>query len=901
MNYAEDLPLEIKQSPENLQTSETRYRRLFESSLDGILILDAITRKITDVNPFMMELLGYSREEFIDKELWEIGVLRDKTESVAAFIELQMKDYIRYDNLPLITRNGVRREVEFVSNVYTEKGREVIQCNIRDNTTRNAGDIKTRLIERAIGSIVEGILICDVQQPDYPCIYTNAAFEKITGYTFEEVEGRDFLFLHGRETNPKTAEEIKEALKNGKMFRGEILNYQKNGTPFWNDLRISPVFDKRGKLTNFVAVLQDITERKNAEEWLKISEARFRLLCDSAPLGVFLADKKGDFLYVNHYLQKTAMLSFDECLNFGWVTIIHPEDREQILNEWKTAAENGIECFQQYRYLPGDGITRWVKMRTVPNYTAEGHLVSHVGTVEDITERINAEESLSLAEIKYRNIVESLPAIIYRTELDPPYLPKYVSPNVEKLGYTLEEWFNSPDIWMRILHEEDRERVIRTVEVAMSQNLETDLEYRIVARDGTVFWVHDKGHFVFDEKGAKTAWQGVMLDISATKELEKQLRLAQKLESVGMLTGGIAHDFNNMLTVINCYSDLTLRKLTKEDPLRQNIEEIKKAGQRSAELTHQLLAFSRQQIMEPIVTNLNEIIVDTTKMLQRLIGEDIQLTTSLNSKIGQTIVDPGQFSQIIMNLTVNARDAMPQGGKLTIETANVFLDDDYTRRHVGFLPGAYVMLAVSDNGSGMNEKIKQHIFEPFFTTKALGRGTGLGLATVYGIVKQSGGNIEVYSEQGIGTTFKIYLPRVNEEVEKVKTPAVSLEMLMGTETILLVEDEFLVRNLSKKILETCGYRVIEAGDGLEALELCQQDSSIDLLMTDVVMPKMGGRELSEKLSEIFPKLKILYTSGYTDDAVVRHGVIGINKNFIQKPFTPEALSTKIRAILDNSL
>ncbi len=901
MNYAEDLSQINRQLPENLQTSENRYRRLFESSLDGILILDAITRKITDVNPFMMELLGYSREEFINKELWEIGVLRDKEESVAAFIELQMKDYIRYDDLPLITKSGEHREVEFVSNVYTENGREVIQCNIRDNTTRNAHDIKTRLIKRAIGSIVEGVLICDVNKPDYPCIYTNAGFEEMTGHSFEEVEGRDFLFLNGKETNSQTVEEIKYALENGKIFRGEILNYKRDGNLFWNDLRISPVFDKRGKLTNFVAVLRDITERRNAEEWLKISEARFRLLCDSAPLGVFLADKFGDFLYVNHYLQKVSMLSFDECLNFGWEKVIHPEDRYRVLKEWKTAAANGKECSQQYRYLPVDGITRWVKVRTVPNYSAEGHLISHVGTVEDITERKNAEDSLNLAEIKYRNIVESLPAIIYLTEPNPPYLPKYVSPNIVKLGYTLDEWLNLPDIWRHIIHKEDRERVIRTVEAAMSQNLETDLEYRIMAKDGTVFWVHDKGHFVFDDKGEKTGWQGVMLDISSTKELEKQLRLAQKLESVGMLTGGIAHDFNNMLTAINGYSQLTLRQLKKDDPLRPNIEEIKKAGQRSAELTRQLLAFSRQQILEPIVTDINEIIVDTTKLLQRLIGENIQLTTSLNPKIGHTIVDPGQFSQIIMNLAVNARDAMPQGGKLTIETANAFLDADYTRQHIGILPGAYVMVAVSDSGIGMNEQIKQHIFEPFFTTKELGRGTGLGLATVYGIVKQSGGNIEVYSEQSFGTTFKIYLPLVTEQTEKAEIKTVSIELAMGTETILLVEDEELVRNLSKKILETCGYRVIEASDGLEALELCRQGHSFDLLMTDVVMPKMGGRELSEKLIQDFPQLKILFTSGYTDNAVVRHGVIGLNTNFIQKPFTPESLSNKIRAILDDSL
>ena len=383
------------------------------------------------------------------------------------------------------------------------------------------------------------------------------------------------------------------------------------------------------------------------------------------------------------------------------------------------------------------------------------------------------------------------------------------------------------------------------------------------------------------------------------QELEHQLRQGQRLESVGILAGGIAHDFNNMLTAINGYAQMTLRNLKEGDPLRGNIEEIMKAGLRSAALTDQLLAFSRRQVLRPVVLNLNTVIADTLKMLQRLIGEDIQLTATLEPRIGRVIVDPGQFSQIVMNLAVNARDAMPQGGTLTIATANVFIEPEYARQHVGILPGAYVLTTVSDNGSGMSEDIKQHIFEPFFTTKEVGRGTGLGLATAYGIVKQSGGSIEVSSEEGTGTTFRVFLLRVTAAIDVSNKKQVPLAMSGGTETILLVEDEDLVRNLSRHILEECGYKVIEAINGIEALQICARQGPIDLLLTDVVMPQMGGRELSEKLRETIPDVRILFTSGYTDDEVVKHGVIEIDTNFIQKPFTPESLAQKVRKVLDN--
>jgi len=389
-------------------------------------------------------------------------------------------------------------------------------------------------------------------------------------------------------------------------------------------------------------------------------------------------------------------------------------------------------------------------------------------------------------------------------------------------------------------------------------------------------------------------------DISERLRLEAQLFQAQRLESIGRLAGGVAHDFNNLLTAITGYSQMLLLQLETQNPMRGKLELIKKAADRASSLTGQLLAFSRKQLLQPQVLDLNTLIANIDKMLRRIIGEDIELVTVFGADIGRIKADPTQLEQVLLNLVVNARDAMPNGGKIVIETTNAELGDEYARRHLGVTPGPYVMVAVSDIGCGMEAEILKHIFEPFYTTKKKGKGTGLGLSTVYGIVKQSGGNIWVYSEAGQGTTFKIYLPQVEEEMEESKPEEVPREVSGGTETILVAEDEEFVRNFVKDILQKYGYRVLEAQHGSEALRVgLEYSGPIHLLLTDVVMPRMSGQQLAKQMATLRPVAKVLYMSGYTESAIVHHGVLDSHAEFVQKPFTGETLARRVREVLDN--
>jgi two-component system, cell cycle sensor histidine kinase and response regulator CckA len=404
---------------------------------------------------------------------------------------------------------------------------------------------------------------------------------------------------------------------------------------------------------------------------------------------------------------------------------------------------------------------------------------------------------------------------------------------------------------------------------------------------------------LFEEDGRFAGILCLAQDVTERLALEEQFRQAQKMEAFGQLAGGVAHDFNNLLTVISGYSELLLETLPADDPNREMIQEILKAGVRAALLTRQLLAFSRKQLVQPQVLDLNAVVASTEKMLGRLIGEDMNLTTVLAHGLDRVKVDPGQVEQVIMNLVVNARDAMPEGGRITIETANVDLDESYAQSQLRVKPGRYVLLAVSDVGCGMSEEVKARIFEPFFTTKEAGMGTGLGLATVFGIVKQSGGHVRVHSKVGHGTTFKIYLPSVTEAVSPNPMEERPATVLTGDETILLVEDEERVRAITRLALQTNGYTVLEAANGVEAIGVAKQYAGpIHLLVSDVVMPQMGGRQLAERLKALHPQMRTLFVSGYTDDAVVRRGVLQAEVAFLQKPFSMDALHRKVRGVLN---
>ena len=630
--------------------------------------------------------------------------------------------------------------------------------------------------------------------------------------------------------------------------------------------------------------------RRHAEEALQTSEAELRALFAAMTDVILVFDSEGRHLKVAP--SKPARMYKPDRLGKTLHEIFAKEKADFFVAHISQALAEHKPHRVEYE-LEIEGEPLWFEGSASPM-----NKTSVIWIARDITERKRAEEALRESEERYRDFVENAHDIIYSHDLQGNYTS--VNTAGEQItGYTLEETLHlnlSQTVTADCL-EKAKEMLARK----LAGERVTAYELELLAKNGRRIAVEVNTRLLY-EKGQPVSVQGIARDITERKQLEEQFRQSQKMEAIGQLAGGVAHDFNNLLTVINGYSSLALQRMPDEDPLRENLEEISKAGERAANLTRQLLAFGRKQMLQPVALNLNDVISDLNKMLRRLIGENIKLTAKFDPALRKIRADPGQIEQVIVNLVVNARDAMPQGGHLTIETANFEVDSEYAGSHIGVGPGSYAMLAVTDSGVGMNEQTKARIFEPFFTTKEKGKGTGLGLSTVYGIVQQSGGNIWVYSEAGTGTSFKIYLPELIEPEREAKAASASANtMLRGTETILLVEDEEVVRGLTQKILEESGYHVLTAGGGDEALQLCsEKKTKIDLLLTDVVMPGASGKEVADRLGDMVPGIKVLFMSGYTDESIVHHGVLDSNVEFIQKPFTPVALSRKVREVLDSN-
>ncbi len=517
-----------------------------------------------------------------------------------------------------------------------------------------------------------------------------------------------------------------------------------------------------------------------------------------------------------------------------------------------------------------------------------------------IVKRRQAEDELR----KLYLAVEQSPVSVVITNIQGNI--EYVNPKFTKTtGYTFEEAVGQNPRILKTGHTspDDYKNLWETI----TSGKEWHGEFQNKKKNGETYWELARISPIRNKAGEITHFVAVKEDITKRKQaeaereqLEAQLRQSQKMESVGRLAAGIAHDFNNLLLVINGFAELLQIEISPNNPQYEIVEKILHSGQRAADLVRQLLAFSRKQIIKPQVINLDDTIINIDKMLRRLIGENIELQTILAPDLWLVKADPNQIEQIIINLAINARDAMPNGGKLTIETSNITLDDEYVTHHLGTTPGRHVLLTISDTGHGMSEDMKNHIFEPFFTTKEVGQGTGLGLATVFGIVKQNAGNIWVYSEETIGTTFKVYLPAIDQMVAQSSDQSSTKKLPPGHETILLVEDDPAVRHLAKTVLERQGYTVLEAQNGQTALHIASgYNDTIHLLLTDVVMPDINGKELADELTIINPHLKTLFMSGYTNNAIENHGILSPNIDFLQKPFGPQKLTQKVRIVLDS--
>ncbi|HVJ16855.1 MAG TPA: PAS domain-containing protein [Polyangiaceae bacterium] len=578
----------------------------------------------------------------------------------------------------------------------------------------------------------------------------------------------------------------------------------------------------------------------------------------------------------------------------AWVSRVHPEDRDRVVATFNDAVASGVLTWEdEYRFLRVDGSLGTTQDRGYIERDEQGNPLRMVGVMRDVTEQRAASQALAESEERFRQLTSAIDQVFWLTNTQGSEI-YYVSPAYEKIwGRSCQSAYDDSRSFTQAIHEDDLPQVL----AHLPSKTGYDIVYRIRRPDGQIAWIRDRAFNVIDAEGNPVRVAGVATDITAQRNLEEQLLQSRKIESIGRLAGGVAHDFNNLLSVILSSTEFAMRDLPASS--HGDLQQIRDAAERAAELTSQLLSFARRQVVAPRLLDLNELAKRMHDLLRRVIGEQVELETALAKGLYPVLADPGQLEQVLLNLAVNARDAMPDGGRLTIETKNLSLDQAYVKLHANVSVGDYVMLAVSDTGTGIAPDVLEHIFEPFFTTKMPGRGTGLGLATCYGAIRQAGGQILVYSEPGRGTTFKILLPRASGDQAADRTKAQPERLLRGTETVLVVEDDALLRSVAVRILREHGYEVLEARSGREALDVVRVHAgTLHLLLTDVVMPNMNGVELARRLTELRPGLPVLYTSGYTENTIVHHGVLEPNVAFLPKPYVAIKLLTAVRAVLD---
>jgi len=921
------------EAAEALRASEQRFRALFEHSSEVITLLAADGTVLYASQP-ASPVLGYGPTENVGRNVFELIHPDDRSGALELFAELMEEPgHVVRSELRAQHKDGTWRRLEVVGvNRLSEPAIGAVVVNYRDITDRERTERDLRetlsLLNATFESTADGLLVVDLAGH---IVSFNRKFAELWRIPDSILETKDA---------PRTIAFVLEQLADPQGFITKVRDlYARPDASSFDVLvfkdgrifeRLSQPQRIGGKSVGRVWSFRDVTEAKRAERiqlaTYRISEAAqaagslqelFRAihaivgeLMPAKNFYIALYDAASDLLtfpyYVDEYdsdfpAKRPGKGLTEYVLRTGEPLLVTPEVQAELERrgqveligapsiDWVGVplkiGDRPIGVLVAQTYAPG-----------VRYGETERHILQFVSTqVAMAIERKRTEEQLHESERKYRLLFETNPEPMFVYDFETLRILAVNGAAITRYGYSEAEFLALTIRDIRPVEEQGRleqELARRPDEGA----IRTGVRHR--AKDGRLFEVDLVARPL--EFAGRRARLVLARDVTAQRHLEDQLRQSQKMEAVGQLAGGIAHDFNNLLTAILGSTQLLLQVTPPGDVRREDVDEIRNAGLRAAELTRQLLAFSRRQVLAPKVLELNAVVANMDKMLRRLIGEDVELATALHAEAGAVNADPGQLEQVLLNLVVNARDAMPGGGRVLIETTRALLRDELVERRHRLPPGDYACLAVTDSGAGMDESTQAHLFEPFFTTKEVGKGTGLGLATVYGIVKQSGGYIWVYSEPGRGTTVRVYLPRVPGAAEP-PLPAPELPALRGGhETVLLVEDAAPVRTLARRSLEACGYTVLDAADGPSAIELSARHAgAIAVLVTDVVMPGMSGRELAERLAPTRPEMKVLYTSGYTDDAMVRQGVLNAGVAFLQKPFVPDSLARKVRDVLDS--
>jgi len=901
----EELERRVVERTQKLAQSLSLLNATLESTADGIVAVD-LAGKVVSYNT-----------KFAANWHFPAGMLdRGDAVEMRAHTARQVKDPAKF--LQRIKQLQADPEAEVFDEVELRDGRTFeryifpqrvdgecvgVVINWRDITERKRAEKSLLLLGSAVEQTRESIIITDAELnlPGPAIVFVNPAFTKMTGYNEAEVIGKTPRILQGPRTERAVLDRLRENLEQGKVFDGEAINYRKDGTEFDLEWQIAPLRDAGGKITHFVAIQHDITERKRVEESLQRSKKRLRDLIDGlgASMLVGLLTPEGVVIEANNPALAAAGLKPEQVLgkpleDSYWFA--YSPDVQRRLREAIARAVRG-EASRYDMQIRGTG-DRLIDIDFALNPVRDeaGDILYLVPSGSVITERKEAEDLARLSQERYRSLIDNARDAIFTIAPDGTFTS--LNPAVEAItGLSLAEWIGKP--FAPMVHPDDLPRagemfqqilkgeLVPTHELRGHPGLKRPplMEMTLVAQK--------------DGDGKIIGVLGIGRDITARKRFEAQLVQSQKLETVGKLAGGFAHEFNSILTAIIGQSELLFSDLPAGSPLAKNATEITNAANRAAALTRQLLAYGRKQMLRPEILDLNSVLAGLEATLRHLMGPEAVVLLLPATGLRVVKADAGQVEQVILNMVINAADAMPNGGKLILETANLAFDDQSVGRYPELKPGGYVMLAITDTGAGMSDAVKARVFEPFYTTKGVGQGTGLGLSTCYGIIKQSGGHISVYSEPGRGTTFKIYLPQVESEMPPPVRRLDSPDLPRGTETILLVEDDPALREMAAILLRRLGYTVLTAANGLEALSLKQERGTghIDLLFTDVVMPHMSGKELADRVQALYPQTKILFTSAYTENAIIHQGVLKPGVALLQKPFTPSALAQKIRETL----